>query len=98
MSVQYSFEARLWMYPGDAAWFFITLPKTYAKEIKGIVPRGRGFGSVRVNATIGKEAWKTSLFPDSKSGSYVLPVKKAIREKNNLQAGVMVRVGLELLV
>ncbi len=39
----------------------------------------RGFGAVRVHVEAAEQAWDTSVFPDATSGSFVLPVKKAIR-------------------
>jgi Domain of unknown function (DUF1905) len=42
-------------------------------------------GSLPVNARIGRTEWKTSLFP--KDGSYVLPVKVAVRHAEQLDEG-----------
>lgn len=39
---------------------------------------GRGFGSVRVRATIGGTPWTTSVFPAT--DGYVLPVKRGARD------------------
>ena len=58
--------------------------------------RRRGFGSVRVDAAIGESRWRTSVFPQ-KDGSWFLPVKKAIRRAEGLEAGNEVAVRLELL-
>ena len=59
----------------------MTLPEDAADEIKAIADGSvrRGFGSVRVEATVGPTTWRTSIFPSKESGSYVLPVKKAVR-------------------
>jgi len=57
----------------------------------------RGFGSVRVRVTVGSTTWSTSVFPDSRSGSYVLPVKKDVRVREGLQEGDQVAVALELV-
>jgi hypothetical protein len=48
-------------------------------------------------ATIGKTQWKTSLFPDSKSGAYLLPVKSDVRKKENVTAENKVSVTLEII-
>ncbi|MFP5290201.1 MAG: DUF1905 domain-containing protein, partial [Actinomycetes bacterium] len=40
--------------------------------------------------------WATSVFPDSKMGCYLLPVKKAVRQAEGLAAGSTARVQLEL--
>lgn len=97
MQPTYNFSAELWVYEGDAPWYFVTLPVDVAEEIKMIAPQRRGFGSLRVKATIGQTSWNTSIFPDSQSKSYVLPIKKDIRAKNNLTAGDKTKVTLMLL-
>jgi hypothetical protein len=51
----------------------------------------RGFGSVRVTVTVGASSWQTSIFPDTKTGAYLLPVKKAVRMAEHLHAGDEVR-------
>lgn len=54
----YSFNGELWLYDGDAAWYFITLPAGISKEIKMVAPARRGFGSLRVAAKIGTATGK----------------------------------------
>lgn len=92
-----AFDAELWIYPGDAGWHFVTLPIDVSDEIRDRTPPRRGFGSVRVEATVGEVTWKTSLFPQSKSGSFVLPVKKDVRRRNDLEPGDVARVQLTIL-
>jgi hypothetical protein len=58
--------------------------------------RRRGFGSVRVQVTVGASRWSTSVFPQ-KSGGWFLPVKKAICRAEGLASGDQVAVRLELL-
>jgi hypothetical protein len=88
----HDFTAELWLHsdmPG--AWYFITLPLDAADEIRATSER-RGFGSVRVRATIGASEWDTSVFPDTKTGSFVLPVKAAVRDKQDIDEGDRVAV------
>jgi hypothetical protein len=92
-------RSKLWLYPGLGGWHFVTLPRNRAKEIKMHVGGiRRGWGSLPVTVTIGRTTWKTSIFPDSKSGSYVLPVKADVREKENLEAGDTVALKLEVMI
>ena len=56
----------------------------------------RGFGSVKVEATIGDVTWRTSVFPLN-SGGYLLPVKAEVRRRAGIAAGDEVTVELELL-
>jgi hypothetical protein len=51
---------------------------------------------VRVHVRIGETVWATSVFPEKASGSYLLPVKKSVREKEGFDAGDQVTVRLEL--
>ena len=91
----FEFQAPLWRWQGDAAWHFVTLPHDVADDIEELsTPTRRGFGSVRVTATIGDTTWCTSIFPDTKAESYVLPVKRAVREAAGLTEGATVRVRL----
>ena len=56
----------------------------------------RGFGSVRVRATIGTSTWTTSIFPSSQAG-YVLPVKRPVRVAQALDVGNKTTVTVELI-
>ena len=95
---EYRFDAELWLHQGDAAWHFITLPADVSDDIEArTADQHRGFGSVRVRVTIGTTTWQTSVFPDSKRGAYILPVKKDVRRSEGLDAGVEAAVTIELV-
>ena len=96
---RYALRAELWLYPGaTAAWHFLTLPKKDAADIKKrFGAKARGWRSLPVAVTIGATRWKTSIFPDSKAGSYLLPVKAAVRKKEKLAGGTTVAFALEIL-
>jgi hypothetical protein len=87
--VSYSFTGKLWRWQGGApaSWVFVTLPDDTAFEIKCQIQDRRAWGSVAVEARIGATAWHTSLFPEKASGSYVLPVKAAVRKAEGLNDG-----------
>lgn len=95
----YEFDAELWLWQSRTdSWTFVSLPTDVADEVLDrVAGYTRGFGSVRVEVTIGGTAWRTSLFPDKGRGTYVLPVKKAVRRAESLDAGDSVRVGITLL-
>ncbi len=92
----FEFMSELWLYPGEGAWFFVTLPNDVADEIDDAAGERAGFGSIPVEVTIGWSTWSTSLFPDKKTASFVLPVKKAIREREGLEERSVVAVHLRL--
>ena len=92
-----TFTAELWEHDGPGAWHFVSLPADDADEIdESYGPVAGGFGSVRVAVTVGATTWSTSLFPDKQRGTYVLPVKKAVRQAEGLVAGAPVTVALEV--
>ena len=93
---EHVFTAEIWEHSPDdpGSWHFLTLPLELADDVAlEAGPRG-GFGSVRVEVSIGSTTWRTSLFPDAKGGSFVLPVKKQVRRANDLRAGDEVDVRL----
>jgi hypothetical protein len=93
----YVFDATLWIHSGGS-WHFVTLPFDVADEIDELTSETkRGFGSSRVKVTIGATTWNTSIFPDTKAESYVLPVKQPVRKAEQLAAGETYRVMLQLV-
>jgi hypothetical protein len=92
--------APLWIWSGEGgSWHFVTIPAEEAVEIRLEAAASgvrRGFGSVRVAASINGVAWKTSVFPQ-KSGGYLLPVKASVRRDAGIAADDVVTVSLELL-
>lgn len=94
MDLTFTFKTRLWLYSGKGAWHFVTLPQEAAAEIKFFSPQAKGFMPIPVRAKIGDTTWKTSVFPDSKSGSYLLAVKAEVRKKERLAVGDEVVVRL----
>ena len=90
------FRAELWEWEAKGGWFFVTLPDELADDIRARTDDGlrRGFGSVRVEATVGESTWRTSVFPDTTSGSFVLPVKKPVRTAEGIEPGDTVDVSL----
>lgn len=98
MELSYTFSATLWEASGEASWVFVTLPEGVSDEILDEVPRRPGFGSVKVTATIGATEWSTSLFPSKELGSYILPVKRAVRVAEGLDVGDEARVTVEVEV
>lgn len=100
-TLKIAFEAELWIYSSaKASWYFVTLPQEDSSKMKlwnalSMCGSGRGFGSIPIKAKIGETEWKTSIFPDSKKGSYILPIKAAVRKGENITKGDVVKVVLE---
>lgn len=94
----FRFEAELWESSTEGTtWIFVTVPEEQSDEIAELAPSTAGFGSVRVEVSIGATVWRTSLFPDSKAGAYVLPLKKAVRTAEDLDVGDAASIELALV-
>ena len=92
-----TFTAELWRWTArkesdSGGWCFVTLPLDLADAVRERAGEPRGFGSVRVEARVGDFSWDTSVFPDATSGSFVLPVKKAVRTAAGVTEGDLLTV------
>jgi hypothetical protein len=97
IKLEYKMRARVWLYPGAGGWHFVTLPARDSAAIKkGFGMTQRGWGSLPVIATVGKTSWKTSIFPDKKIGSYVLPLKADVRKKENIQLDRVIAFAVQI--
>jgi len=86
------------MFGGEGSWYFANLPKDISQEIKQITSDSKNaFGSVKILANINKTSWQTSLFPDSKSDCYVIPIKKSVRKVENLIIDQTIRIKIKII-
>ena len=94
---EWSFDAPLWRWR-EGSWRFVTVPEDVSDEVDETVGGlTGGFGSVRVEVTVGRTVWRTSLFPSSEAGAYVLPVKKAVRVAEGLADDAVAEVTIRLI-
>jgi hypothetical protein len=100
------FTAPLWLWTTGkalASWHFITIDGEVGDAIKATSimrrlegGRARGFGSMKVTATIGGTSWSTSIFPAKDVGGWLLPVKAAVRKAEGIAAGDLIEVKLAI--
>ena len=103
IDLSFSFSGDCWRWQSTAtAWYFITLPEDKSEEIKffseNVHGKRRGWGAVRVQATIGETTWQTSIFPHSKINAYILPIKADVRKKEKILVDSMVEVQLKIKI
>jgi hypothetical protein len=94
------FESELWLWDArkGESWTFVTVPVEASDEIRDMTEGiRRGFGSLRVRASVGASTWTTSIFPGGQKGAFVLPIKRAIRQAQHLDVGDKAAVSIELL-
>lgn len=96
----FTFTSKIWLYTAaKAAWHFASVPKDITSEINQLFSElKRGWGSLKVKATIGNTSWNTSIFPDSKTKTYLLPLKAAVRKREKIAEGDLVKILLEISV
>lgn len=104
----YKIKAKIWVYPGMAhsagsgpggGWHFVSVPKKQSKIIKQLFGElAGGWGSLPVKVTIRDISWKTSIFPDKKSGTYLLPLKAQVRKIAGIKNGQILPLTLEIMV
>jgi len=98
MATEHKIKTKLWLYPGMAAWHFVTVPEDVSKTIKDeFGDMTRGWGSLPVNVTLGKTSWKTSIFPDKKLNAYLLPIKAEVRKKEQIAAGQEITIKINII-
>lgn len=94
------FDADLWVWDArrSETWTFVSLPADASEEIRDVSGGSRrGFGSLRVRATVGTTTWTTSIFPGSGGAAFVLPVKRAVRKAEALDVGDTATITVELI-
>src|SRR5262245_15929952 len=92
------FKSKVVLWSGDSAWHFAYVDGKLSKKLREL-PRTkkRGFNSIKVRTKIGKTTFDSSLFSDTKSGVYLLPLKKSVRFEEGIEAGDTVTISCTLL-
>jgi hypothetical protein len=92
---QWSFEAPVIYWRGPAPHVFAKLPDEVAEGIRALGPGvSYGWGCIPVSAAIGGVAFTTSLIP--REGTFLLPLKVAVRRKLALDEGADVAVEMAI--
>lgn len=105
----YTITNELWTWTSEnrrGNYHFLTIPEDVGEKIRahaaitrlelGLPPK-RGWGAVKVEATIGETVWQTSIFPGIDENAYVLPVKASVRKEECIVVGEEVTCELELI-
>jgi hypothetical protein len=92
---RFRFEAEIIVWRGPAPFFFAPAP---ADQVDALRQAARlasyGWGVIPVEATLLGVSFRTSLFP--KDGTYLVPLKDAVRRKTGVTAGDTVVVELAI--
>ena len=89
------FEGQVIYWRGPSPFHFVAVPEPVAKKIKAEAARlTYGWGVIPVLGKIGKTDFSTALIP--KDGVYFLPIKNAVRFKEELEVGSEVSVSISV--
>ena len=95
LTQQFSFGAEVIEWRGPAPYFYAPIPIEQAEAIRAAAKLvSYGWGVIPVVAMIGGMEFTTSLFP--RDGSYLLPLKDAVRRLSKVTVGDVVRVEMRL--
>lgn len=98
MPEEFEIVAPIWCWrPNEkgGGWHFLTIDGQSAAELRyAALGRTGGFGSIKVEARIGRTIWRTSIFPQRESGGFILPIKADVRKRESIGEGDEVTVWL----
>jgi hypothetical protein len=93
--MEFTFDAKIVYWRGPAPYFYAPVPSDQADEIRAASKLvSYGWGVIPVEATVRGVTFTTSLFP--KDGTYLLPLKDAVRKPTGVTAGDVIRVEMTL--
>jgi len=86
---------EIWTWRGPAPYHFVTVDEDAAEALAAIAPQvSYGWGMIPVSAAVGTTTFTTSLWP--KDGTYVIPLKDAVRLAQRLEVGDIVTIDLRV--
>ena len=93
--MEFSFDSEVIYWRGPAPFFYAPMPAEAAQEVRRASKLvSYGWGVIPVEVTIGDITFTTSLFP--KDGTYLVPLKDAVRKPSGVTAGDTVHIELTL--
>jgi len=92
LSIAFKSEVIYWR--GPSPFYFIRLPDAQAKKVSTIAKQiTYGWGVLPADVTVKGLTFYTALFP--KDSGYLVPLKKDIREKLEIELGDIVQVKID---
>jgi hypothetical protein len=93
--LELSFSGELVHWRGPSPYHFVPAPPPEAAALQAVARFVTyGWGAIPVTVWVGRSEWDTSLFP--RDGTFLVPIKDAVRARERLEPGDTVSVRLEL--
>ena len=86
---------EIWYWRGPAPFHFVTVPPAESEmihEIASVVTYG--WGMIPATVTIGATTVTTALWP--KGGGYIVPIKKALQDREGVTVDDVVDIALDI--
>ncbi|GAA2933084.1 hypothetical protein GCM10010458_15370 [Microbacterium luteolum] len=86
---------EIWYWRGPAPFHFVTVPPAESEmihEIASVVTYG--WGMIPATVTIGATTVTTALWP--KDGGYIVPIKKALQDREGVTVDDVVDIALDI--
>ncbi|MFF1540634.1 DUF1905 domain-containing protein [Microbacterium sp. NPDC058269] len=93
--MQLRIEGAIWYWRGPAPFHFVTVPAAESElihEIASVVTYG--WGMIPASVTVGETTTTTALWP--KDGGYIVPIKKALQDREGLGVDDVIEVVLDI--
>ena len=103
LDITFTDICKVWV--SNTRWYFVQLPAENTEEIRffssNMQVKKRGFGAVKVTATVDNVVWQTSIFPSFKSErfetvQYLLFIKADVRKRAKIVEGSLAKVNLKI--
>ena len=95
MTLELNFISEVIYWRGPSPFFFLRVPDEEAIAINNISKQvSYGWGVIPCDIKIGEIEFYTALFP--KDGSYLVPLKKVVRESAEIDLGDSVEVKIQI--
>lgn len=88
-----TFTGPMWEWRGPSPFHFVSVPPEDS-DLIAAAGTSYGWGAIPVTASLGTTTWTTSVFP--KDGTYIVPIKNAVRFGEGVEIGDVVTITLTL--
>lgn len=90
--MEWVFDGEVIEWRGPAPYLFVVMPESESAELKEAARSLIYWGQVPVRVVIGDTEFDTALFP--RDGRYLIPLRAAVRESEDIHEGDVVAVAL----
>ena len=85
----------MWQHQATGGWYFVSLPQTLSTVIReNLKFQEEGWGRMKCKAKINNTEWESAIWFDTKLDTYILPLKAAVRKKEDIKIDDLINLQL----